>query len=127
MWSQRPAGSGTSPAFGTRCLNSRDCGFAEGDQVPAASGRRTRRLGAALHRVPALAPGADSLADVDDVVEPGALEDRGGEAAALAAAADRRDRAVARQLVAALGQVAIGDVGGVGDVLAGVLGGVADI
>ena len=75
----------------------------------------------------AVAPGADALADVDDVGEALALEDRGGEAAALAAAADRRDRAVAGQLVEAAGEVAVGDVEGAGDVLAGVLGGVADV
>ena len=56
-------------------------------EVAVAGGR-----GAALDRVAAVAPDADALADVDDVVEALALQDRGGEAAALAAAADRRDR-----------------------------------
>ena len=83
--------------------------------------------GAALDRVAAVAPGADALADVDDVGEALALQDRGGQAAAFAAAADRRDRAVAGQLVEALGEVAVGDVERAGDVLAGVLGGVADV
>src|SRR3954471_19819991 len=72
------------------------------------------------------APNADAATDVDDL-EAGALEDRGGEAAAFAAAADRRDRAVAGQLVEAAGEVAVGDVERAGDVLACVLGVVAHI
>ena len=74
-----------------------------------------------------VAPDADALADVDDVGEALALQDRGGEAAALAAAADRRDRPVARDLVEAPREVAVGDVEGAGDVLGRVLGGVADV
>src|SRR3954471_874483 len=76
--------------------------------------------------MPAVAPNADAAADVDDL-EAGALEDRGGEAAAFAAAADRRDRAITGQLVEAAGEVAVGDVERAGDVLPGVLGVVADV
>ena len=90
-------------------------------------GRSGGWAAAALDRVAAVAPGADALADVDDVGEALALEDRGGEAAALAAAADRRDRPLAGQLVEAAGEVAVGDVEGAGDVLVGVLGVVADV
>src|SRR3954452_18628885 len=88
---------------------------------------RSGARGGALDRVAALAPGSDPLADVDDVGEARALEDRGSQAAALAAAADRRDRAVAGQLLEAAGEVAVGDVEGAGDVLARVLRGVADV
>src|SRR3954451_22288908 len=95
--------------------------------------RASARLGqggaraAALDRVAGLAPGADALADVDDVVEPCPLQDRGRQAAAFAAAADRRDRAIAGQLVEVVGEVSVGDVQRAGDVLARVLGRVADV
>src|ERR1700761_2604888 len=82
---------------------------------------------ARLDRIAGRAPGADALADVDHVGEALALEDRGGEARALAAAADRRDRAVAGQLVDAPGEGAVGDVEAAGDVLGLVLGVLADV
>src|SRR3954447_9342319 len=82
--------------------------------------------GAGLDRMAAVAPDADAATDVDDV-EAGALEDRGGEAAAFATAADRRDLAIARQLGETAAEVAIGDVERAGDVLARVLGLVADV
>ena len=70
-----------------------------------------------LHRVAQPLPGADpAVADVDHLVEALALEERGREAAALAAAADRGDRPVPRQLRQAIHQVAVGDVDGPGDV-----------
>src|ERR1700759_4611615 len=71
---------------------------------------------AALDRMSAFAPDPHPAPHVDHV-EPGALQDRGREAAALAAAADRRDRPVAGQLVEAPAEVAVGDVEGAGDVL----------
>ena len=51
---------------------------------------------AGLNRVSAAAPGADAaVGDVHDPLEPLPLEDRSGEAAALAATADRGDHPVA--------------------------------
>ena len=76
---------------------------------------------------PRFPPDADALPDVDDVVEAFPLEDRRGEAAALAAAADRRDRPIAGQLAEPPRQVAVGDVERTGNVLRGVLGRVADV
>src|SRR6201999_4357231 len=78
--------------------------------------------GAGLDRVAGRAPGADALADVDHVGEALALEGRGGEAGALAAAADRRQRPIAGQLVDPLGEGAVRDVEAAGDVLGRVLG-----
>src|SRR3954468_24034026 len=57
-----------------------------------------------------------AAADVDHALEPFALQDRGGEAAALAGLADRRDRRIARQLVEALAQLGKGDVDRAGNV-----------
>src|ERR671914_1602136 len=77
-------------------------------------GRRNRRgadLPRSLDRVALFRPGADAaVGDVGDLVESLALQDRGGEAAALAAAADRGDRAIAGDLVEAVGNLAVGDV-----------------
>src|SRR3954454_13202667 len=53
----------------------------------------------AFDRVPAAAPGADAaIGDVHDSLEALALQDRGGQAAALAATADRGARPGARAL-----------------------------
>ena len=47
--------------------------------------------------------GMRAIGDMQDSLEALALEDRGGQAAALAAAADGGDRAIAGQLALALG------------------------
>src|SRR5215211_5328496 len=93
--------------------------------LAAGSSARRRSL---LDREPAALPGADpAVGDVDQPAEPLALEDRRGQAAALAAAADGGDRPVSRQLLEPRGQLAVRDVDGAGDVSRLVLGGVADV
>jgi len=53
---------------------------------------------------------------VKDALEALALQDRGGQSAALAAAADRGDLPVSRQLSLAIGKLAVGEMDRAGDV-----------
>ena len=93
-----------------------------GGRPPDANGLLTRLSlwdggPCALDGVAELLPGSDAAAgDVDDVFESLSLEDRRGQAASLAALADRRDGAVSWKLVQPPGQLAVGDVQLAGDV-----------
>src|SRR3954447_4855869 len=82
----------------------------------------------ALDRVPAAAPGADAaIGDVHDSLEALALQDRGGQAAALAAAADRGDRPVARELPLPVRELAVGQMDGAREVGVGELVAISDV
>src|SRR6476469_1279109 len=82
----------------------------------------------ALDLSPLPSPGPDAAAgDVEHLHVALALQDRGGEAAALAAAADRGDGALARDLAEALEDLAVGDVEGARDAAGLELVAVADV
>src|SRR5919106_758209 len=98
-------------------------------QKSARSGERPQgRRSALLDRAALLRPRADAAAgDVGDGIEAFALQKRRREPAALAAAADRRDRPVPGKLAEPVEHVAIGDVDRPGDAAALPLVVVADV
>ena len=97
LCAQRPERRG---AEGQRLLQAADPVPEQDQRGEGSEGEEEVGPSAALDRAPAAAPGADAaVGDVKDALEALALQDRGGQAAALAAAADRGDlpgRAAAR-------------------------------
>ena len=77
--------------------------------------------GSLLGRMLASAPGRDAVRDPADIREASGPEQRRGDTRPVAGRADRRDRAVAGQLVQSVGQRAAGDVLRARDVTALVL------